>query len=141
MSPTTLRIIIAGVLFVHGVGHIMGLLPIVGLSTIDSWNAQSWLLTGILGDTFSRAIAFVLFLVPTIGFVGAALALMDWLVPHAMWRSLALYSSIISLVAIFLFWNGFVTLFPNKIGAIAVDVITLVALIWASWPTEAQIGY
>ncbi len=66
---------------------------------------------------------------------------MNWLVPHDMWRPLALWSSVISLIAIFLFWNAFVTLFPNKIGAIAVDVATMMALIWASWPTEAQIGY
>ena len=141
MSPATLRIIVAGVLFVHGIGHIMGLLPIFGLSTIDTWNTQSWLLTGILGDTISRVTAFVLFLIPTIGLVGAALALINWLVPHDMWRSLALWSSVISLIAIFLFWNALVAFFPNKIGAIAVDVATLVALIWASWPTEAQIGY
>jgi hypothetical protein len=58
-----------------------------------------------------------------------------------MWRTLAIWSSVISLVAIALFWNAFVALFPNKIGAIAVDVATLVALLWASWPTEADIGF
>jgi hypothetical protein len=32
-------------------------------------------------------------------------------------------------------------LFPNKIGAIAVNVTILVGLLMANWPTEAQLGY
>ena len=76
-----------------------------------------------------------------VGFIAAAMALMGWLVPHDMWRTLAIWSSVISLIAIILFWNAFVTLFPNKIGAIAVDVATLVALLWANWPSEAAIAY
>lgn len=141
MSPTLLRILIAGVFFVHGVGHTMGLLPITGLASSESWTAESWLLTGILGDTITRVIGFILFLIAFLGFVGAALALMGWLVPHELWRTLAIWSAVISLIAVILFWNAFVTLFPSKIGAIAVDVATLVALLWANWPTEADIGY
>ena len=141
MSPTLLRILIAGVFFVHGVGHIMGLLPITGAASSETWTAESWLLSGILGDTITRAIGFILFFVAFLGFIGAALALMGWLVPHELWRTLAIWSAVISLIAIILFWNAFVALFPNKIGAIAVDVATLVALLWANWPSEADIGY
>lgn len=141
MSATTLRIIIALVLFVHGVGHVMGLMAILGFSTIESWNARSWLLTGLLGDTFSRVIGFILFLAAFLGFVGAALGLMDWLVPHEWWRTLAVVSAVISLIALALFWNAFVTLFPNKVGALAVNVAVLAGLLLANWPTEAQLGY
>ena len=141
MSPTLLRIIIALVFFVHGIGHVMGLLPIAGLASTDTWNAESWLLTGLLGNTVTRIIGFILFFIPFAGFVAAAMALMDWLVPHDMWRSLAIWSAAISLIAVVLFWNAFVALFPNKIGAIAVDVATLIALLWANWPSEADIGF
>ncbi len=141
MSVTTLGIIIALVLFLHGIGHAMGLIPILGLGGTETWNAQSWLLTGLIGDTFSRIIGFALFGAALAGFVGAALGLMDWLVPHDWWQTLALVSAVISLVAIVLFWNAFVMLFPNKIGAIAVDVAVLIGLLVVNWPTEAQLGY
>lgn len=141
MSATTLRIVIAVVFLVHGIGHVMGLFPVLGLSAIETWNAQSWLLTGLLGDTLSRIIAFILFAAALVGFVSAALSLMDWLLPHDSWRTLATVSAVVSLIAVFLFWNAFVMLFPNKIGAIAVDLATLVGLLMVSWPTEAQLGY
>lgn len=141
MSPTVLRIIIALVLFVHGVGHVMGILPAVGLSTLESWNTRSWLLTGLLGDTGSRVVAFILFLAATIGFIGTTLAFLDWFVPHDWWQNLAIVSAVISLVAVILFWNALVSLIPNKVGAIAVDVAILVGLLWANWPTEADLGY
>ena len=141
MSGTTLRIIIALVLFVHGIGHVMGILPILGFSTIETWNTRSWLLTGLLGDTITRIIGFILFAAALIGFVGATLGLMDWLVPHEWWRPLATVSAVISLVAIALFRNAFVAFFPNKIGAIAVDAAVLIGLLLANWPTEAQLGY
>jgi hypothetical protein len=141
MSSTTLRIIIVLVLFVHGIGHVMGILPMLGLSTIETWNARSWLLTDLLGDTITRVIGFMLFAAALIGFLGATLGLMNWLVPHKWWQTLATISAVISLVAIALFWNAFVTFFPNKLGAIAVNAAVLIGLLVADWPTEAQLGY
>jgi hypothetical protein len=141
MSDTTLRIIIAAILFVHGIGHVLGILAALQLSTIDSWSSRSWLLTGLIGDTASRVISFVLFLAALLGFVCAALALMDWLLPHEWWRSLSMISATISFIALGLFWNAFPSFFPNKIGAIVVNIAVLVCLLWLEWPTEAAIGY
>ena len=39
------------------------------------------------------------------------------------------------LMGLSLYWNAFPSLM-NKIGAIAVDVIILVALLWAHWPAS-----
>ncbi len=116
-------------------------MPMVGFSTVETWNARSWLLTRLLGNTITRVIGFILLAVASIGFLGAALGLMDWLVPHEWWRSLAVTSAVVSLVAIGLFWNALVSLFPNKIGAIGVDVAVLIGLLLVDWPTEAQLGY
>lgn len=142
MSPAILRIIIAGVLAFHGVGHAMGIIPALKSRFFESqtgawaqnWSSHSWLLSPLLGDTASRIISVVLFLVPLIGFVGAALGLMGWLVPHESWRTLAVVSAVISLVALSLFWNAFIYLFPHKVGAIAVNVAVLVGLLWANRP-------
>jgi hypothetical protein len=141
MSATTLRIIIAVVLFVHGVGHTMGIIPALRLLDVKGWSSHSWLLTPLLGDAAARIISIVLFLAGLIGFVGATLGLLGWLVPHESWRTLAVASAVISLVALALFWNAFVSFFPNKVGAIAVNVAVLVGLLWANWPSEADIGF
>jgi len=149
MSPIFLRIIIAGVLAFHGVGHAMGIIPALQLpffqnqsgAWAQNWSSRSWLLTPLLGDAISRIIAIILFAVPLLGFLGAALGLMGWLVPYEWWRSLAIVSAVVSLIALGLFWNAFIYLFPHKVGAIAVNVAVLVGLLGANWPSEADIGY
>ena len=141
MSASTLRLIIALVFFVHGAGHAMGIMPALGLSSVKGWSSRSWLLTPLLGETASRIISIVLFAAALAGFLAAALGLMGWLVPHDSWRSLAVASAVISLAAIALFWNAFVTFIPNKLGAIAVDIATLVCLLVLNWPSEADIGF
>ena len=62
-----------------------------------------------------------------IGFIASGMGLFGWLVPHSAWQTLALISAVISLVALALFWNAFVAFFPNKVGAIVVNV----AILWA----------
>jgi len=141
MSPTNLRIIIGLILFAHGIGHSMALFPALNITSTDSWHHRSWLLTPLIGDTASRVISIILFGTALIGFIGAALGIMDWLVPHEIWRTLAVFSAVISLAALALFWNSFVAFFPNKIGAIAVNIAVLVCLLWLDWPAEADIGY
>jgi hypothetical protein len=141
MSVTTLGIIMALVLFAHGIGHVMGLITILGLASTETWHARSWLLTGLIGDRASRIVGFILFAAALVGFIGVALGLMDWLVPHDWWRTLAIVSAVISFIAVALFWNAFVMFFPNKVGAIGVNVAVLVGLLAVSWPTEVQLGY
>ena len=141
MSPTTLRIIIGLVLLVHGIGHIMAFFPALNITSTDKWHHRSWLLTPLIGDSASRVISIILFGAAFIGFIAAALGLFGWLVPHDLWRTLSVCSAVISLVALVLFWNSFAALFPNKIGAIAVNIAVLVCLLWLNWPTEADIGY
>jgi hypothetical protein len=141
MSGTTLRIIIALVFVVHGVGHSMGIIPAVRPVDVKGWSSHSWLLTPLLGEAASRIISIILYLAALVGFLAAALGLMGWLVPHDTWRTLAVASAVISLVAIALFWNAFVSLIPNKLGAFAVDVATLVCLLGLNWPSEADLGF
>ena len=129
MSEPTIRIITALVLIVHGIGHSMALFPALNISSTENWHHRSWLLSGLLGDQISRIMVVILFGVTTIGFIAAGLGLLGWLVPHSAWQTLALVCAVISLVALGLFWNAFVTFFPNKIGAIAVNAATLWALL------------
>ena len=141
MSGVTLRALVAVVLFIHGIGHVMGVMPALKLSTVEGWNSRSWLLTPILGETISRILSIILFLVALVGFVASALALLGWVLPHDWWRTLAVVSAVISIVTIVLFWNAFVAFFPNKVGALGVDIAVLVCLLVLNWPTEAMLGY
>ncbi len=141
MSPTLLRLIIAAVLFLHGVGHVMALLPAFKIASTETWHDRSWLLTRVIGESASRVILVILFGAALLGFVCAALGLMGWLVPHDTWRTLSIVSAVISLVAIALYWNAFVAFFPNKIGALAVNLAVLVCLLYLNWPSEADLGY
>lgn len=141
MSGVTLRAIVAAVLFIHGIGHFMGVMPALQMVDVKGWNSHSWLLTPIIGETASRILSAILFLAALAGFTLAALALLGWLLPHDWWRTLALVFAVLSLFTIVLFWNAFVALVPNKVGALGVDIAVLICLLVLSWPSEVDIGY
>ena len=140
MSGNTLRIVLAAILLIHGIGHFMGVIPALRLVEVKGWTSHSWLLTPIMGENGARILSIVLFLVCLIGFIAAGLALGGWLVPHEWWRTLAIVFSVVSLVTIVLFWQAFVVFFPNKVGALGVDIAVLVGVLWQNWPTEVALG-
>ena len=150
MSGTTLRFIIAAVLIFHGIGHAMGVLSALPLLKKDdesqagfmkNWSSDSWLLTDALGKGVTRVTCIVLYALALIGFIVTGLSLLDWVLPHDWWRTAAIVSSAISLLALALHWNALMLLFPHKIGAIAINVATLVCLLGANWPAETDIGF
>jgi hypothetical protein len=111
----------------------MGILCAVGLTETETWHSRSWLLTPLLGDTPARAISVVIWAVATLGAIGAGLGAFGWPVTQEAWRTWAVVSSIVSLVGLGFFWHAFAAI-HNKLGAIAVDVAALVAILWANWP-------
>ena len=135
-----MRTIVILVLLVHGIGHSMCLLAGTRVAdSVEGWNLRSWLLTDRIGETATRWIGSALWAAAMIGFLVTALALLDVLVPQDAWRALAVVSAAISLVAMVLFLNAFAALF-NQLGALAVNVITLVGLLVADWPSDADLG-
>jgi protein-S-isoprenylcysteine O-methyltransferase Ste14 len=141
MNPTTLRTIISVIFFFNGIGHVLGILPALGVSKMKNWSSHSWLLSKPLGESVARIISIVLFVAVVLCSIGAGLAVNAWLVPHAAWRALAIVSAVVSLVALVLFWNAFPTLIPTKVGAIGQDILVIVCLLLANWPAEADIGF
>jgi hypothetical protein len=130
--------IIAIVFFIHGIGHIMCIMPALGMNVTPTWNSHSWLLTDLLGQRVTNVLAVIIWLLAIIGFLLAALALLGWGVPHEWWRPLAMVSAVISLIGIVLFWNAFATWF-NKAGAITVNLAVLIGLLLMQWPAEQQL--
>lgn len=141
MTPTTLRTIISIVFFFNGVGHVLGILPALGVVKMKNWTSHSWLLSKPLGESVARILSVVLFVAVVACSIGAGLAVNAWIVPHAAWRTLAIVSAAVSLVALALFWNAFPTLIPTKVGAIGQDILVIVCLLMIGWPTEADIGF
>lgn len=128
------------VLLAHGVGHVLGLIPLFAQDSVEGWNLRSWALTNAVGEPVSKAIGAVLFAASTIVFVLAGLAVLGWGVPVEWWKPLAIAGAFVSTVAIVLFWNAFPALVPNKVGALVVNIIILGnwMAVW-DWPTDEML--
>jgi hypothetical protein len=127
MSPQILRILIAGALFVHGVGHTLGFwMP-----------ARSWLLSG-LGESTLRKISSVFWILAAVGSVAACLGFLGVLVPSNLWRQLAVGSAVVSLLGLVLFWKTWPTF--NTIGALSMNIIVLITQLWLHWPPTSMFG-
>jgi hypothetical protein len=61
--------IIAIVFFIHGIGHIMCIMPALGVNVSPGWNSDSWLLTGLIGQPAANVVAIVIWLVAIVGFL------------------------------------------------------------------------
>jgi hypothetical protein len=141
MDENTVRILVGLAVLVHGIGHVMGWFPIFGWSEKSGvgWKPDSWLLTRSIGLPASKVLGFLIWTSAAVMAIMAGLAALGWLVPVAWFKDLAVWSSAVSLGGLFLFPNAFATTF-NKLGAIAVDLILLVSLLWVEWPPVSGIG-
>jgi len=134
MSGGFWRIVVALVILAHGIGHILFLAPCLG---ITQWgqSAHSWLLTRTLGDVATRVMGSLLWLVVIVGFVTAGIGLLG---QGAWWRTVAVASASVSLLALVLFVNGSST--QPVLSAAAMDIAILVALVWIHWPSVDLVG-
>ena len=132
MDAMLVRVAVAGVLGAHGIGHVLGWLPALGLARFEGTSGGSWLVGGLLGDGGSRLVAVGLFAVPTVGFLAAALGL---LLGQAWWRPVAVASAGVSLAATAVFPHAFPA--GSTVGSIAVNLLVLYGIVIAGWGAEA----
>jgi hypothetical protein len=139
----TIKLIIAGVLLLHGLGHTGALIAIAvnwtsrGTATGAWLPARSWVIPSLAPQT-AKAVASIFWVLSTIGFVAAAMSFWGIVLPGDAWRQLALTSSIVSILGITLFlgtWPAF-----NTIAALAVNIAVLVTQLWLRWPPQAMFG-
>lgn len=127
MSTQMLRIMIAGALLVHGVGHTLGLwMP-----------ARSWLLP-FLGEPALRVISNILWVVTALGFLVVFLSFLGLGVPGDWWRPLAIVFAIVSLVGLFVFWGTWPAF--NTVGALSMNIAVLLTQLWLQWPPVSLFG-
>jgi hypothetical protein len=145
MSTETIRLLIFGVLMVHGLGHGGALGALLWRSLASStaadqagWLApRSWVFPSLPTPT-ATTVASAFWILSMLGFVAAALSFWGILVPGEAWRLLAIGSSIVSLVGItfsFGTWPPF-----NTLAALAVNVAVLVTQLAMHWPPQAMFG-
>jgi hypothetical protein len=131
------KLILALILLAHGIGHSMGLLQAFKVATVNpQWQGDSWILTGIAGQTLTTAIGVVIWSAAILAFTALAGVMVGWL-PATWWQPLAIAGAAISLAGLFLFPVAFPTL--STIGALAIDVILLVAVVWQRWSPETAL--
>ena len=128
MSTQTIKILIAGALLVHGVGHTLGyFMP-----------ARSWLIPNLPARTM-RVIANAVWTLAAAGFLLSFLSFLGIVLPSDLWRPLAVAFAIVSLLGLALFWG----MWPrfNTIGALAMNITILVTQLWIDWPPIEMFGY
>ena len=133
MDAGMVRIVVAGVLRAHGVGHVLGWMPAWGIARFEGTSSHSWLVSGVAGDGAARLLAGAIFLVPTVGFIAAAAGL---LTGQPWWRQAAVGSAAASLLCTALFPQAFTT--SSTVGSVAVDVAVLVGLLVLGWGAQAS---
>ena len=127
MSTQILRILIAGAMFVHGVGHMLGFwMP------ARSWLFPSW------GELTLRVISSTFWILAAVGFLTALLGFLGVLVPSDLWRPLAVGTALVSLLGLVLFWNTWPAF--NTIGALGMNIVVLVTQLWLHWPPTSMFG-
>lgn len=132
MDATLVKVVVAGVLGAHGLGHVLGWMPAAGLARFEGVSSGSWLVTGLAGDGGARILAVGLFAIPTCGFVMAAAGL---LLGQPWWRSVAVGSAAVSLAAIALYPHALP--FGSTIGAVLVNGLVLYGVLVADWGASA----
>lgn len=131
MDAGLIKVVAAGVLAAHGIGHTLGWMPALGVASFQGVSSRSWALTGILGEGGARVVAGVLFLVPMAGFVMAAGGL---LTGQPWWRGVAVASAGVSLLGTALYPSAFTT--GATAGSVAVNVLVLFGILVAGWGGE-----
>lgn len=142
MSDQMLKLLIGGVLLVHGLGHggALGALLWIryrpGTSTGDWAAARTWLMPSLPDET-ATTLASAFWIAALVGFVMAALSFWGLLLPVGVWQSVAVGSAVVSLIGIVLFlgtWPLF-----NTVAALVVNFAVFVA-VWIHWPPQSVFG-
>ncbi len=126
-----LRTVIVIVIAAHGIGHVLFLVPQLGIADWGQ-STRSWLFTG---DTPARLIGSILWIVAIIAFCAAAYGLWS---QQPWWRNIAIIGAVISALGLLIFAASPVT--SPAFFAMAFNIAVLAALLVLHWPTVETLG-
>lgn len=126
-----LRIILSLLIGAHGIGHILFLLPLLGIA---DWGvpSRSWLITG---ETSARLIGSLFWVVAIIGFSIAVYGLWK---QETWWRSATLFAAVISTIGLALFWVTPVS--SPLVSALIFNLVAMIALFIVHFPSVEAVG-
>ena len=128
-------LVIAVVVLAHGLGHVLFLGPALRLVDWAGQTSHSWALTATLGDVPARGIAALIWTAAIVLFTAGVAG---FVTDHEWWRPITIAASIVSIAGLVLFWDGIAT--SSAVFALAFDVVLLVALLVAHWPSVETAG-
>ena len=136
MSDQAIRVVVAGALLLHGLGHGGALAALAWLRLRPRTNTGAWTrahtwLRPSLSEGNALAVAATLWVISMLGFVAAAAAFWGVILPTGAWQPLAVTSAVVSTAGIVLFlgnWPAF-----NTLAAMAVNGAVLVGLVVTGW--------
>jgi hypothetical protein len=105
------------------------------LSWWPSTLGHSWFLAAFkLEGTLIDKVFGLFWLASGLCIIAAALGILGFIIPKDLWRTLAIVGASGSLVMLVLY------LHPFYIVGTLLDIVILVALLWAKWPPDLLIG-
>jgi hypothetical protein len=134
MSPEVIRWIIALAILGHGIGHVL-FMPVLAASMKLDASGHSWLLTGVVGQGATQAVASVVAGALMLAFAAAAGGVA---LQASWWRGLVLAAAAVSIVLVVTMWDGLPT--GPASAALAFDAVMLVALLVVHWPAGDIVG-
>jgi hypothetical protein len=131
-----MRSLFAIFVMLHGLVHLWYFSLSRGLVAFKpemGWSGRSWLFTSLLGDSVTRSIASVVYLVASVAFLASGVSLfarVGW------WRPLLTASSCFSAAVILLFWDGRTQLIVQRglIGFL-INLGVLLLILVVRWPS------
>ena len=133
-----LRFVISLFIVLHGLVHLWYFTlsqRLVEFKPEMGWSGRSWIFTNFLGDSTTRSLASVLYVLATIAFVVSGIG---FLVRAEWWRPVLVGSAVFSAVIILLLWDGGLQLLVNKgLIGFTISVMILIALLLLKWPSAA----
>lgn len=126
-----LHIVLALAIGAHGIGHILFLMPLLGIA---DWGqtTHSWLFTG---QSTARLAGSLVWLVAMIAFCAAAYGLWN---QQVWWRNAAVFAAVISVIGLVMFWTSPLT--SPAMAALIFDAAVLFALIILHLPGAESVG-
>lgn len=126
-----LRIILSLVIAAHGIGHILFLMPLLGIANWGQ-SGRSWLLTG---SSEARVIGSLTWIGAMIGFGFSVYGLWN---QFAWWRNATIVASVVSTIGVIIFWATPIS--SPVISALGFNMLVLGALLMFHFPAVDVVG-
>ena len=130
-----LRTLFGVFIILHGLVHFWPFVlsrALVEYKPEMGWTGESWLLTSLVGDSATRLLASIVYVLAAIMFVVSGVGLFT----RAQWRSpIMLASAVFSAVVILAFWDGRAGLLVEKgLVGFLIDLAIVFLLLVLKWP-------